>query len=236
MKQFILTIILLQHLFSVLNAQSAAFTDPAKAFNKLMLDKNGEGGNFERIGMYKVKGTSLYFGGGLKGIVFTKERGYPDYLISYNTYSQNVNIYDNSNNPIATRKYNDIDSFIVKVASGDFNADVTFISSEILQSTDNCFFQKLSTGNTYSLYKKYHCDLGIVTDNQFQNDLRQFDLLTDYYYTIAGTPGIKKIKFTKAGIIKEFQNIKDVRKIVEEGSMFFNPEAVLINVFAEINK
>jgi hypothetical protein len=30
--------------------------------------------------------------------------------------------------------------------------------------------------------------------------------------------------------------IKDVSKIVEEGSLIFNPEGLLLNVFEEINK
>jgi hypothetical protein len=218
------------------NAQGIAYIDPAKAYNKMMLDKNGEGANIERVGNFKVKGTSLYFGGSLKGTVFTKERAFPDVLISYNSYNQFVDIYDNSNTPIATKKFNELDSFKVKINTSEFNTNSTFISSLVLQSNDNCFFQVLSLGNKYSLYKKYHTDLGIVTENQFQADLRQFDLLTDYYYSESGVKGIKKIKLTNNGIIKEFKLIKDVSKIVEEGSLIFNPEGLLLNVFEEINK
>ncbi len=218
------------------NAQGIAYIDPAKAYNKMMLDKNGEGANIERVGNFKVKGTSLYFGGSLKGTVFTKERAFPDVLISYNSYNQFVDICDNSNTPIATKKFNELDSFKVKINTSEFNTNSTFISSLVLQSNDNCFFQVLSLGNKYSLYKKYHTDLGIVTENQFQADLRQFDLLTDYYYSESGVKGIKKIKLTNNGIIKEFKLIKDVSKIVEEGSLIFNPEGLLLNVFEEINK
>ena len=86
------------------------------------------------------------------------------------------------------------------------------------------------------MFKKYHTDLGIVTENQFQADLRQYDLLTDYYYAETGMKGVKKIKLTNNGIIKEFKLVKDVSKIVEEGSLIFNPEGLLLNVFEEINK
>lgn len=237
MKTIIVTVFCITQ-FSILQsaAQALAFTDPAQAYNKLLLDKNGDGANMERVGTYKVKGKSLYFGGNLKGTVYNKERGFPDVLINYNTYNQNVDIYDNRNVPIATKKYNELDSFKVNVNTSDFNATVTFVSSLILQSNDNCFFQVLSLGKKYSLYKKYHTDLGIVTESQFQADLRQFDLLTDYYYSESGIKGMKKIKLTNNGIIKEFKLIKDVSKIVEEGSLIFNPEGLLLNVFEEINK
>jgi hypothetical protein len=230
----ILIVIEISHFKSI--AQSIAYIDPAKAFNKMMLDKNGEGAGLERVGTYKVKGTSLYFGGSLKGTVYTKERAFPDVLISYNTYNQNVDIYDNSNTPIATKKYYELDSFKVKINTSELNTKSTFISSLVLESNDNCFFQVLSLGKKYTLFKKFHTDLGIVTESQFQADLRQFDLLTDYYYTESGVKGVKKIKLTNNGIIKEFKLIKDVSKIVEEGSLIFNPEGLLLNVFEEINK
>ncbi len=237
MKKCLLVILVFVQ-FSIFksNAQGIAFTDPAKAFNKMMLDKNGEGSNLERVGTYKVKGTSLYFGGSLKGTIYTKERAFPDVLISYNTYNQYVDIYDNSNTPIATKKFNELDSFKVKINTSEFNTNSTFISSLVLQSNDNCFFQVISLGKKYALFKKYHTDLGIVTENQFQADLRQYDLLTDYYYTETGMKGVKKIKLTNNGIIKEFKLVKDVSRIVEEGSLIFNPEGILLNVFEEINK
>ena len=79
MKKCLLVILVFVQ-FSIFqsNSQGIAFTDPAKAFNKMILDKNGEGSNLERVGTYKVKGTSLYFGGSLKGTIYTKYKQFVD--------------------------------------------------------------------------------------------------------------------------------------------------------------
>lgn len=236
MKKIISQFVLLLITLNLANAQSAAFSDPAQAFNKLMLDKNGVGGGLDRVGAYKVRGTAFYFGGDLPASIFLKDGSYVDVLVSYNTFTQVINIYDKSKKPLATKKVADVDSFKVGVTTTDYKANVKFVSSFSLGSNENSFFQPLAIGKKYSLYKKYKSDLGIVSDNILQSDLRQYDLLVDYYYAEEGVKGLKKIKLTSSGVTKEFKKIKDVSAIVDEGSFMFNPEAILLNVFESINQ
>lgn len=237
MKKAIIAIGIFLVIQNQVKSQAVAYSDPAKAFNKMMLDKNSEGGTLDRVGTYKVRGTSYYFGGGLPATVYTKKDGVlKDMVIDYNTFNQLLQIYFNTNKPAGTKKVTEVDSFQVKVSTTDYKADVIFISTAILDSTENFFLQRIVGGSKYSLYKRYKSDLGYVSDNILESDLRQYDLNIDYYYTVAGTKGIKKIKMTNNGIVKEFKKIKDISAIVDNGSLVFDQEDVLVKVFAELNK
>lgn len=236
MKNSVILFVVYLGVLGSVYAQQAAFSDPAKAFNKLLLDKSGEGGPLERVGAYKVKGTAFYFGGELPGSIFLKDGSYQDVLISYNTFNQTVNIYDKSNKPLATKKVADIDSFKVAVKTTDYRANVKFVSSFSIGGNDNGFYQILSVGKKYSLYKKYRSDLGIVSDNILQSDLRQYDLLVDYYYAEEGIKGLKKIKLSESSFIKEFKKVKDLSSIVESGAFTYNPEPVLLSAFESLNQ
>ncbi len=228
-------------IFSVLfsiktTAQAGAFTDPAQGFNKMMLDKSGDGGAFDRVGAYKVKGTPLLFGSKFPGVIYLKDNYYKDIFVSYNTFSQDLTIYDKDNKAVANKKANEVDSFNIDIKITDYKASLKFISASLLGLKDNYFLQPLTPKQKYSLYKKYKGDLAIVNDNILQADLRQYDLMVEYYYTEEGVAGLKKIKLTNNAVIKEFKKIKDVSPIVNEGSFVFNPEVILLSVFEEINK
>lgn len=218
-------------------AQATSYSDPAQAFNKMQLEKK-EGSTYDRIGTYKVQGNPYLYGGGQTSSVYAKGFFVKDILkTNYNTYNQQLELVFNNDTKPEVRDNSTIDSFFVKIATTDYKADLKFFSAKIFGSKENFFLQEVFVGSKYSLYKRYKSELGYVSTNYVQSELREYDLIYDYYYVTQGTIGIKPIKLTANGIGKEFKKkVKDVSNIVEEGSLVFNPEGILLKVFLTINE
>ena len=173
--------LLLMHCIS--HAQAAAFVDPAQAFNKMQLEKK-EGSSYERIGPYKVKGTPYLYGGGQVASVFAKGFSIKDVIkVNYNTYNQQLELVFNKETAAEIKNNAEVDSFLIKVSMTDYKADLKFFSVKLFSSKDNFFLQEVYKGTKYSLFKRYKSDLGYVSTNYVQSDLREYDLIFDYYYS-----------------------------------------------------
>lgn len=215
---------------------SRGWSDPAMNHNALLRDRLGDG-VYVLIGTYKVMGSPYLFGQRRNADLFTpKEKAY-NININYNTYSQEIEFYSTSN-PAAPliKEPGEVDSFILKqdVESG-IAKDLKFIYGTQIGSTEKAYFQVLQTGSRYSLYKRYKSDLGYPSGNYGQADLRQFDLLSDYFYYDAETKKLKKIKFNLSSITREFKSIKDVTPVANSEAFSVNPEGTLIKVINYLN-
>ena len=94
---------------------------------------------------------------------------------------------------------------------------------------------ELFTGKRYSLYKRYKSDLGYVSTNYVQSELRQFDLLFDYFYTDTEGKGVKKLKPNVSSIIKEFKSVKDISSVLTNDAFAVNPDDALKKAFDFLN-
>lgn len=216
--------------------QAAGWTDPALNHNKLIQQQTADGG-YQLIGVYKVTGNSFLFGEKHKGDIFSiNEKAYNIFL-SYNTYNQELGFYSTANpdKPLV-KEPGTLDSFIIKedVSIGILNP-LKFIYGPLLSTKDKFYYQELYAGKRYSLYKKYRSDLGYVSTNYVQSELRQFDLLIDYYYYNAELKTFSKLKFNLPTIIKEFKSIKDISSVMDKNAWAINPEEILKKAFIELN-
>jgi len=218
-------------------AQSAGWIDPALSHNKLVQNQI-EGGGYHLIGPYKVTGTSFLFGERLPGDIFsTNEKAYNIFL-NYNTYNQEVGFFSTANPSQSLVKVSGtLDSFIIRdnVEIG-IEKRMKFIYGPLLGTNDKFYYQELYPGQRYSLYKKYRSDLGIVSSNYVQSELRKFDLLIDYYYYNSEMKDFTKLKFNLSNIIKEFKSIKNLSLVMNKDDWAIKPEKTLIKAFAELNK
>lgn len=216
---------------------SRGWTDPALNHNKLIQQQTGDG-VYKMIGSYKVVGTQFLFGEHHKGDMFSTQAKAYNIFISYNTYNQEVEFYSTSNpdKPLV-KEPGEVDSFIIQqnIELGIAN-NLKFINGTHLGTDDKYFYQEVYAGNRFSLYKKYKSELGYVSTNYIQSELRQFDLTFEYYYTDTQKKGIKKLKSNASSVIKEFKEAKDLSGVVTVEEFDTNREGALQKAFQYLNK
>ncbi len=215
---------------------SPGYVDNALSYNRLIREKTGEG-VYKLIGQYRVIGTSYLFGERNKGNLFSTEAKAYNISLSYNTYNQEVEFYSTANpdKPLV-KEPGSVDSFVINENPElDITKPLKFVYGSHIGSDDKYYYLEIYKGKTYSLYKRYKSELGYVSTNYVQSELRQFDLLYDYYYTNTETKEVKKIKANASSVIKEFKKVKDLSNIVNGDDFSSNPESALKKAFESLN-
>jgi len=216
--------------------QAASYTDPAQAFNRLMLEKNGSNGGYVRIGAYNVIGSPYIYADRYPGSYYFQGEKDAGNKIAYNAYSQKLEIFPpNSGGKNAFKTNAEVDSFVLKPTISDAPAELYFISAKVLGSKEDFFLQRIHSGNRFVLYKKYKASLAIASSNYVDANLRQFDLEAEYYYYDNTAKALKPIKPSAKAVKKEFKPVKDDIDTVVADIDFSNPEAGLTKVFEALN-
>lgn len=214
-----------------------AWSDPALNHNKLIQQHTSDG-MYKMIGTYKVVGSSYLFGEHNKADMFATEAKAYNIFISYNTYNQEVEFYSTGNpdKPLV-KEPGDIDSFIIQqnIELG-ITRNLKYVYGSILGTKDKYYYQEICTGGRFNLYKRYKSDLGYVSSNYIQSELREFDLQVEYYYSDTQGKGLKKIKPNAYSVIKEFKEIKDLSAVVSVDAFSVDPENEFRKAFEFLNK
>ena len=214
----------------------SGYVDPALSHNRLMREQNQEG-DYKLIGTYKVVGSSYLYGEKHKGDIFSKDEKAYNISISYDTYKQEVEFYSSSNtNKPLVKLPGDLDSFIIKRdSSAEISNDILFIYAPVLGSAEKSYLQVIQAGPRFSIYKRYKSELGYVSSNYVQSELREFDLNVDYFYYDSETKALKKLKPNLGTIIKEFKNIKDVSAAADKDDFTTDPDRAFKKIFLFLN-
>lgn len=216
---------------------SRGWTDPALNHNKLLQQQTGDG-FYKLIGPYKVVGTQFLFGEHNKGDLFSTEVKAYNIYVSYNTYNQEVEFYSTSNpdKPLV-RETGTLDSFIIQSNPElGITKRMKFVYGSLLGGKEKYYYQEIYKGEKYSLYKRYKSELGYVSTNIVQSELRQFDLTYDYYYSDLQKNNFKKLKTNVTSIIKEFKEINDISPVFDNDAFTLNQDNALIKAFEFLNK
>jgi hypothetical protein len=227
----------LPFLFCCFNAtsQQAAYTDPAEAYVKLVLDNQNNPNEYTRIGTFKVKGTQMLYGGKQQGSVFTPSGSGNNVTLSYDTYYQQLQIAQGGQN-ILLKDCKEVDSFSMTVKIDEVEQVLNFINASQLKPGSNFFLQKVVPDGRFRLYKKYTSELGYISTNYIEPGLRQFNLNYEYYYIDTAKNELKKLKPNINSIVKEFKQVKDVSPLLDKETFNFNPEAAIVKVFTDLNQ
>ncbi len=216
-------------------AQSG-YMDNALNYSRLILVKT-EGGVYKQVGVFKVIGTSYLFGEKNKGNLFSPDAKAYNIFLSYNTFNQEVEFYSSGNpdKPLV-KEPGTVDSFLIQEnVSLGINHPLKFVYGTHLGSSDKSYFLELYAGKQYSVYKRYKTDLGYVSTNYIQSELRQFDLLYEYFYADSTKAGLKKLKTNVSNIIKELKSIKDISPVFTSDDFTRDQEAALRRAFEYLN-
>jgi hypothetical protein len=213
---------------------SRGWTDPALNHNKLLIND----GVYQQVGTYKVKGSQFLFGQRHKGDIFSQGEKAWNIFISYNTYNQELEFYSSSNpdQPLI-KEPGTLDSFIIheEVETGIMNP-MKFVYGPLLGTKEKSYYQELYKGTRFSLYKRYKSELGYISTNYADADLRQFDLTYEYYYTDTQGKGVKKIKPNVASVVKEFAATKDISPAVTNDDFSANQDEAMRQAFRYLDK
>ncbi len=229
---FLLLIVFFVPTASIL-AQSLSFSDPAFAYQKLILEQNNN--TYTKVGIYNVSGSPYIYGDNLKGDIYYNKEVIVGGSFRINNYAHEIEIEV----PDAKGKYlfinmNSLDSFhIYKNLSKQIYNQLDYINSSLIDKASAPVFLQILSRGKYNLYKSYKTSVTIPT-NYADPNLREFSLSADYYYIKSEDPNdLRKIRQTSAGIKKAFG--KDYTKSPDTLEGWPNFETVLLNLMTELN-
>lgn len=216
---------------------TVGWVDPVLNHNRLLREQTGEG-MFKMIGPYRVIGTSYLFGERNKGNIYSNEATAVNIQVGYNTYSQEVEFISPSNPGMPLIKSpGEVDSFVFLAnQTVGFSSDMRFVYGKHLGSSEKAYFQELSTGPQAGIYKRYKADVAYVSSNYVQSELRQFELLYDYFVFNPATRSLKKVKNSYNSLQKELNAISDVSAVFTSAAFSENPDLALKNAITLINQ
>lgn len=207
---------------------TAGWVDPVLNHNRLLREQTGEGA-FKLIGPYRVIGTSYLFGERNKGNIYSTDATAINIQVGYNTYNQEVEFVSPSNpgKPLI-KSPGEVDSFLFLAnKSLGSESDMKFIYGKHLGSSEKAYFLELATGPKAGIYKRYKADVGYVSSNYVQSELRQFDLLYDYFIYNPTSKTLKKVKNNFSSLLKELKAIQDVSAVFTASAFAENPDKAL---------
>ena len=208
------------------------YIEPAQAYN--MMDRQNNAEKYYVISNYKVIGSPYLFGGNQIGNIYASFEKGTDIKMSYNTYLQSVEF--SSGQQTLTKDISDLDSFELKSDGNNIIESMFFVNPKFINSTDKNFFQLVSKGAKFNLYKKYSGSLDIVTTNYVQSNLRQFVMAVDYFYLDVKSARLTKLKVTKRGLAKEFISKTEVSTFLETANLNTNTDNALKSLFVFLNQ
>jgi len=216
-------------------AQAKSYFDAAQMYNRMLLEN---GNSLMQVGSFKVKGTPYLYGGRIMGKLFVHDTREAPVYLNYNTYRQTIE-YSLSlgQNEEFLKPTAVVDSFsILKNTDLQIANDLLFISGKYIFDNKENFYQRVFKGPRFSLFKKYKSDLGIVSTNYIQADLRHFDLSYEYFYLDSAKNELKKIKPNAGFLKKEFKDKIDITSVAGNDDFSYDPENALIKLFQVLNK
>jgi hypothetical protein len=218
-------------------AQQASYIDPAQAYNRLVIEKNN--GTYMQVSNFKVIGSPYLFGDKSGGNIYSAAETAYNINLSYNFYNQEVLFYSSANptSPLM-KEPSSLDSFIIKKnPQVGLQQDILFVyGPTVLGTKDKYYYQVVSKGKNYNLYKRYSGELVIVTSNILQSELREFNLVVDYYYTDSTGKNPKKLKTTVPGLSKEFSSVvKGASSMLDNDLLTTKKEEELMKFFVVLN-
>lgn len=216
---------------------TVGWVDPVLNHNRLLREQTGEG-VYKLIGPYRVIGSSYFLGDRNKGHIYSTEATAQNIQIGYNTYTQEVEFISPANptQPLI-KSPGEVDSFLILANKAlGLPEDMRFIFGKHVGASEKAYFQELANGSRAGIYKRYKSDVGYVSSNYVQSELRQFDMLFDYFLFNPTTRTLKKVKNNFNSLQKELTALRDVSSVFTTSAYSTNPDQALALAVQLINQ
>lgn len=190
------------------------------------------------IGPYRVIGTSFLFGERNKGNIYGPDATAVNLMLGYNTYNQEIEfVSPGSTGKALVKAPGEIDSFVFLAnASVGLKQDTRFLYGKHLGSIEKSYFMELAIGSKVGMYKRYKADVGYVSSNYVQSELRQFDLLYDYFLFNPSTRSLKKLKNNFSSIQKELSAFGNTSTVFTSEAYTANPDQAIMQAISIIHQ
>lgn len=214
--------------------QQGSYFDPAQAYNRLLIEKNN--GSYTQVGNFKVTGTSYLFGSKNQGDIYGTSEVGKDVSLAYNAYNQQVEFFPSGSNSSLVKEPGTLDSFVIrKNPDVNLETDIVFLYASQLDAKDKNYYQLVHRGKKASLYKRYTAELGVVSTNYIQAELRQFNINVDYFYVDSTGKNLKKLKVNAKSLEKELAPIKNISSAYDPAGLTAEREKELVKIFQALN-
>ncbi len=174
---------------------------------------------FQRIGIYKVKGNSFVLSGKNVSDVYTTGGDGMNQTLMFDAHTQNVSILQENKTDIATLTLDELDSFIVKVDNdGRFYRPAIFINASKIEAGKKIYMERLEQGPRYALYKSYKAEMRKATQDLAQTNIMEFEIVSEYFYLPFGANEFVKIKSNLSSLKKQFVLETEAVKILSSSN------------------
>lgn len=190
---------------------------------------------FKRVGAYKVKGNSLVLEGNNVSDLYSSLGPGANLPIVFDAYSQELSIMLENKQDVVKLSFEEVDSFIVKLDTDKKYAEPTlFLNAHKIEPSKKMYMQRLATGPKYSLFKSFYTELRPAASDLAQTNVREFEIVSEYYYLPAKGAEFTKIKKSSKAVKKLFESEKEaIDKLGNEFDQNF--EVTLVKFFDILN-
>lgn len=170
---------------------------------------------FRQIGNYKVRGNSYILKGANVSDLFTTLGYGVNMPLVFDAYTQDVSVMQEDKTKIITLGMDEVDSFVVKIDSDKrFASPTTFINASKIEPGKKMYLERLAMGPKFGLYKGYSAEMQRATMDIAQNNVMQFEIISDYYYLPAGDKKFTKIRQNLGALKKQFSAETEALKLL----------------------
>ena len=151
--------------------------------------------DYQRIGVYKVRGTPYVLKGANLCDVYTPLGLAKNLPIVFDAYTKDVNVLlENSVNMVKLNPA-DVDSFIVLKDNGNgFAPGVVFLNAEKIDPSVKLYMQRIANGPKLQIYKAFTTELRPAAMDVAQTNVREFEIMGEYYFRQGNSKELVKVK------------------------------------------
>lgn len=190
---------------------------------------------YKRVGAFKVKGNSLVLEGNNVTDLYTSIGPGANLPLVFDAYSQDLSIMLANRKEVSKLTFEEVDSFIVKVDTDKKYGEPTlFLNAYKVDRSKKMYLQRLTTGPKYSLYKSFFTELRPAASDLAQTNVREFEIVSEYYFLPAKGSEFIKIKKSAKAVKKLFEDEKEsIEKLEKNFEQNFEP--TLVAFFDKLN-
>ena len=206
--------------------------DPLGEFNKhVIANWNGE---YQRIGPYKVKGSSFLFGDSYPGsITYKSGKIARDKMVYFDIYYYKVGTIEKN---IKYDAAEEVQEFTVQLPEQYGGKELKFRNANAFgASASKGFFNILEDGKKVALVKYFKVNLMIDQGSELNKDTRVFEQVYEYYIYDKALNELHRIKLKEKDIAKALNNKKFMDEVIHAKKIDLSYEGSVISAISLYN-